>query len=137
MFLNSWRKWLNDRDTRGKRAPARRKPLRKPARRPEFERLEDRLAPASITFNGTNGDDALEVDRVTGGGTDSIQFLNNGILVDSRPLATVDSVTVNGLNGNDTLTVNYGASGGVFALPLTFHGGNPTTAPGDKLVVIG
>src|SRR5205823_14604360 len=101
MFLNSWRQWLNDGsgNTRGKSAPARRKPLRKSARRPEFERLEDRLAPASVTFNGTNGDDAFEVDRVTGGGTDSIQFLNNGILIDSRPLATVDSVTVNGLNG--------------------------------------
>ncbi|MBI1918657.1 MAG: autotransporter-associated beta strand repeat-containing protein, partial [Planctomycetes bacterium] len=89
------------------------------------------------TFNGTNGDDVLEVRRVTTGGADSIQFLNNGTVVDSRPFASVDSITVNGLDGNDTLTVNYGTSGGFFTQPLTFHGGDPTTSPGDKLVVTG
>src|SRR5262249_53981787 len=88
-------------------------------------------------FNGTNGDDTLELRRVSDGGDDSIQFLVGGTVVDSRPFASVGPITVNGLDGNDTLTVNYGASGGFFALPVTFHGGNPTAPPGDKLVVTG
>lgn len=95
------------------------------------------IVPASVVFNGTNGNDTLEVRRVTGGGNDDIQFLIGGVLTDSQPFANVDSITVNGLDGNDTLTVNYGASGGFFNQPLTFHGGNPTVGPGDKLVVSG
>src|SRR2546430_16848349 len=57
MFLNSWRKWLNDRfgNTRGKSASARHKRLRKPLRRPELERLEDRLAPATVTYTTVSG----------------------------------------------------------------------------------
>src|SRR5262249_31915442 len=87
-------------------------------------------------FNGTNGGDMLEIRRVTGGGADLIQFLNNGTVVDSRPFASVDNITVNGLGGNDTLTVNLNCTGGIFHPPVTFHGGNATTASGNDTLVV-
>src|SRR5262249_34015891 len=46
------------------------------------------IVQGTANFNGTNGDDNLEVRRVTSGGADSIQLLNNGTVVDSRPFAS-------------------------------------------------
>ncbi|MCL4207851.1 MAG: autotransporter-associated beta strand repeat-containing protein, partial [Pirellulaceae bacterium] len=88
-------------------------------------------------FNGTASADEFELRRATVGMVDNLQLLIGGSVVESRPMASVNSVTINGLDGNDTLTVNYGHSGGVFNKAVTFHGGDPTTAPGDKLIVTG
>ncbi|HPM83595.1 MAG TPA: autotransporter-associated beta strand repeat-containing protein, partial [Candidatus Anammoximicrobium sp.] len=103
---------------------------------------------ARITYYGGDGNDvALIVDGdavFTGDGTgenfelrrltsvspayDLIQLLRGGVVVDSRPFASVTSYTVDAQGGNDSLAVNYGASGGFFPQPVTFQGGTGANA---------
>src|SRR5262249_5414297 len=47
------------------------------------------------------------------------------------------SITVNGALGNDALTVNLSGGDAIPAGNIAFNGGNPTTGPGDKLVIQG
>ena len=91
--------------------------------------------PASYTSNGA-GANALEL-RLNG---TSVQFVDDGRVIDARPLAALldFTVTVNGTAAqNDTLTVNYAATSpasGFFDVDVLFHGG---TGGNDTLIVDG
>lgn len=60
--------------------------------------------------------------------------MSNTIFV---PYASVagSKIIVNTMGGNDTLTIDH--SLGLFPKAIEYNGGNPTTGPGDKLVVTG
>src|SRR5205807_47665 len=73
------------------------------------------IVAGSVVYNDANAGDNLELRQIATGGSEILQLLVNGVLVDSRPSASVPSYTVNGNGGSDILTVNYGASGGSFA----------------------
>ncbi|HEX8076366.1 MAG TPA: hypothetical protein VF511_01015, partial [Chthoniobacterales bacterium] len=54
------------------------------------------------------------------------------------PLSSIGgNITVNTLGGNDVLTLDLTGGDFIPASGLFFNGGNPTTGPGDKLVVTG
>lgn len=89
--------------------------------------------PATYTSDGV-GAGALEL-RLN---ANSVQFVDDGVVVDSRPLAAVQNqlITINGSDpASETLKVNY-AFGGFFDVDVAFNGG---TGPGgnDKLIVDG
>ncbi|MDB5386215.1 MAG: Extracellular serine protease precursor [Planctomycetaceae bacterium] len=90
--------------------------------------------PATFTSDGL-GAGALEL-RYNGA---NVQFLDDGVVVDSRPLAALlnQTITVNGSAAQDeTLFVNYGAAGGFFDADIVFHGGVSGT-DNDALKVSG
>ncbi|HMQ04014.1 MAG TPA: Ig-like domain repeat protein [Pyrinomonadaceae bacterium] len=59
-------------------------------------------------------------------------------LNEAVPIADVTgSITINGLGGNDTLTVDLSGCNFIPAGGLFFNGGDPTTAPGDTLNIVG
>jgi autotransporter-associated beta strand protein len=89
--------------------------------------------PVNYTSDGL-GAGALEL-RLNAG---SVQFVDDGVVVDSRPLASLlnQTITVTGTNGqNETLTVNY-AFGGFFNVNVVWNGG-VGAADNDALNVIG
>jgi Ca2+-binding RTX toxin-like protein len=66
----------------------------------------------------------------------NLQVLNNGMIVDSRPVAAVTSLTINGENGqDDTLTLDF-TGGNPFQADfvLSFNGG---TGGNDQVTVMG
>ena len=66
----------------------------------------------------------------------NVQVTVDSTLVLDRALAGLTSLTINGQDGADTLTIDY-AAGGFFNLPIAYDGGNPASAPGDKLQILG
>lgn len=84
--------------------------------------------PVTYTSDGL-GAGALTLKQVGG----NVQFLDDGVIVDSRSLTTLTGqlVTVVGANGvNETLAVDY--SGGLFDVDVSFDGG---TTGNDTLVL--
>lgn len=63
-------------------------------------------------------------------GSGNIRLLDGFTILDSRPLASVDSYTINGADGNDTLVIQD-----LIALPVFFNGGLPNGPPGDAIVL--
>ncbi len=86
-----------------------------------------------VTFTATGAAEDFELRRETTGSVDLIQLLVGGIVVDSRPFASVSSYTIDALGGADTLLVNYNYNGGFFDLPITFNGGDDS----DSMSVAG
>jgi fibronectin-binding autotransporter adhesin len=84
---------------------------------------------------GTAGSDTFEVRRVLVLGDDVVQTLLGGIIIDSRPAATVGTVTINGTDGDDTVFINFGSTGGVHNFNTVFNGGSQTV--GDSLSIGG
>ena len=87
--------------------------------------------PPSLGGN-TGASDSFTVQLV---GT-NLQVLNNGVIVDSRPVAAVTSLTINGENGqNDTLTLDF-TGGNPFQanFVLNFNGG---TGGNDRVTLMG
>ena len=83
-----------------------------------------------------SGEGALELRRVG----NSVQFVDDGTIIDSRPIASltnpIRTITVTGgVATNDTLTVNYG-SNGFFGVNVLWHGG-VGTGDNDTLRVVG
>ncbi|QDU27942.1 Dockerin type I repeat protein [Anatilimnocola aggregata] len=78
--------------------------------------------------------DATETFAGTGGIAGAA--LSNGGKTLTVPIGSITGmeVIINGMDGNDTLTANVATALGKI---LTFNGGDPTIAPGDKLVVTG
>jgi autotransporter-associated beta strand protein len=78
---------------------------------------------------GTNGNDAIVLKRVNG----QVQYTVNG----DGPVVVSDdtALVINGLDGADALTIDYAGGNPIPAGGLTFNGGNPTTASGDRLVI--
>jgi autotransporter-associated beta strand protein len=74
-----------------------------------------------------NGTGTLKLQRVVSGQQDDIQFLQNGVVIDSRATSAVSSISVNG-GANSTLTIDYTASGGYFSQDVTFTGSSNTNA---------
>ena len=62
----------------------------------------------------------------------NLELLRDGVVVNSQPLASVDSVTISAGSGNDTLLIDelISLSGGV-----TFNGGAQSGPPGDAIIV--
>ncbi|WP_202921738.1 autotransporter-associated beta strand repeat-containing protein [Anatilimnocola aggregata] len=87
-------------------------------------------AGATPGINGTTGIDAFTIRK---NGT-NIAVLLGGTVVYAAPSPT--NLFINGLAEADTLTVDY-AFGGNFTTPISFDGGDPVVAPGDKLVING
>jgi CSLREA domain-containing protein len=96
--------------------------------------------------NGGTTDDTLTISR--NGSNVRINDPNHtlscagGVLVDAHtcdvPLSSITgSMQVNSSAGSDTLTLDLGS--GNFFPPggITFNGGDPTTSPGDKLIITG
>ncbi len=124
------------RQTSGKGARGTRKAVTNSARRrrrlgPLIERLEDRRL-LSVALNGgivdfsgdsnaANTNDRLLI-RLDAAGT-SIEFVENGALTDSEPLASVSQINVWGLAGDDTLTVDNGNGLIIVAGGIHYDGG--------------
>jgi len=64
--------------------------------------------------------------------------LYNGMTLVFHKLASTltAGLVINGSDGADTFTIDY-TNGNPIAGPITFNGGDPTTAPGDALIVLG
>ncbi len=99
------------------------------------------LGPATYTSDGAGGG-ALELRMVTTVIGSSVQFVDDNVIVDARPLAAVRDqlITVNGTNAqNETLTVNYtttAPASGYFDVDVAFNGG-VGGADNDALIVNG
>ena len=74
-------------------------------------------------IDGTAGDDTFRVTR-NPSDTSTVQVELNGVIVETFPLADLNSLTLNGLAGNDTLIVD--SSQGLITLPagIRFDGGS-------------
>ncbi len=138
MALTPWKKQLN----RKAKCPEKEARCRRhgPWRRLYLERLEERLAPASLlSYNfGTGGTDpravTLQLD-LTGTTLQIINDADSSVLT-SQLLSSTSSVQVTGASGkNDQLTVNF--SSGDFFSNGTFSGGITFTAnSGDTDVLV-
>jgi hypothetical protein len=134
---------------------------------PVVEPLEDRIAPAAtlnatITggnlaiadIDGIGKDDQLTIKLVNSGAsleiTDAVEVfdgvpattpastLSNGGRTLTIPFSAVTgSITINTLGGNDTATLDLSGGDFINAGGVEFNGGNPTTGPGDRLVILG
>ncbi|MBW8885759.1 MAG: hypothetical protein JF612_13500, partial [Planctomycetia bacterium] len=87
----------------------------------------------NLTLQGTPGDDSLQI--VRNGANIDVKL--NGTTISSLPLASSAGLIINGLDGNDTLALDLSSGNVIPAGGMSFNGGDPTTAPGDKLVIIG
>jgi autotransporter-associated beta strand protein len=99
-------------------------------------------APGSVvlSFDATpsiDGTPAADAFHVSEDGSGNIVVTLGAMTILNTPLANLTSLTVNGLDGDDTLTIDYSAADGFFNLPITYHGGDQTGAPGDTLVIMG
>ncbi|MEW6356052.1 MAG: hypothetical protein AB1696_07000 [Planctomycetota bacterium] len=101
-----------------------------------IEEIEPRVAPATLTINGTAGDDAFLLSD-NGNPIDGLAQ----IIVNGGPAIVFgmnDEVIVNGGDGDDTLTVDFGGENPVPLTGLTYNGeGNSVRAEGDALVLRG
>ncbi len=108
----------------------------------------------ALTITDTNGtkNNTFTVKRVNISGTDFLEFtdaneqfagvpttspvstLSNGNRTLQVLMAAITTLTVNGTGGTDRLTLDY--SGGPLPM-VNYDGGNPTTAPGDRLRIMG
>ena len=88
----------------------------------------------TISLNGANVR-INDPNHTLGAGAGATQVDANTVDV---PLASITgNIQVNTLGGNDTLTLDLAGGNFIPAGGLTFNGGNPTVAPGDKLVITG
>ena len=109
---------------------------------------------AVITYQGGDGNDvAIVVDGTTtlpaptqDGANDvtlirrqgtNLQYLVNGVVVTSRPLAGIDELVVTGTDDSDTLTIDLSGGNPIPTGGITFIGGANITGPGDELILIG
>ncbi len=89
-----------------------------------------------VTIDGTTGDDEFKILRVQ----NTVQVFLGTVLVDARPISSVNSYFINGLEGDDSLTIDFlDPTFSVFNNPIpnggvVFDGGaNGTT--GDSLLL--
>ena len=95
------------------------------------------MSAGNVAYQGTDGNDAIEVLQVTESGVDYIEVWLDGTRQAKWVSTEVSEITIDGGDGDDTLTVNYAASAGFFEKNVTFNGGGPTTGLGDTLVING
>jgi len=89
---------------------------------------------AVFTFRGQEGGAALDLEvRVVGG---DVQFVDNGLVVQSQPLADTDIVVVFGTSQDDTVTIDASAAAALNAAgaSVELHGGGGAA---DLIVVEG
>jgi autotransporter-associated beta strand protein len=87
----------------------------------------------NLVVTGTASDDAW-LARRNGSNVDISQ---NGTLLYSVPFSSFSTLTFSGQAGSDTLAVDLSAGDVIPSGGLTLNGGDPTTGPGDKLVILG
>ncbi|MDF1754557.1 MAG: autotransporter-associated beta strand repeat-containing protein, partial [Verrucomicrobiales bacterium] len=106
----------------------------------------------TITFVDTNAYPTVSVDhpgsdgntnfdfQVTG---NTLQILQNGVVILSRPIDTVKTLVINGDDstgggeGDDVLTIDYSLDPRLLDIDITFNGLAQSTATGDSLVING
>jgi Ca2+-binding RTX toxin-like protein len=89
----------------------------RPAFRPRLEAMEDRYAPAVLTWvvPFTNSTHALVVRQTTG---NKVEIVDNNVTVASLSLGSVDAVSIVGQNQTENLKVDF--TNGFFARPIGF-----------------
>jgi hypothetical protein len=80
-----------------------------------------------VTFDGTPGDDVMLVRRDSSGA--NVEFVRNGQVAFSIPVAKLGHVSVSGLGASDSLTVDYTNGAPLVSAGLSFDGGE---SPGDN-----
>jgi hypothetical protein len=85
------------------------------------------------SLQGTTGDDTWLLKR----NGNNVDVTLNGAALSSLSFTSLSSLTVNSLAGKDTLNLDLSAGDVIPAGGLTFNGGDPTTAPGDTLNILG
>ena len=75
-----------------------------------------------------SGSGSLVLQRIVSGSEDNLQLLQAGVVIDSRPTASVSNPYAVTGAANTTLTIDYTQSGGFFQKDVTFTGSSNTNA---------